>query len=203
MRRLIYLNHNYTISCKVLLKKNGSYYGNYFPYHHTHSIILWYHLVKMTIWINISGHQWVHLSLGALLHCIPARLKCSTLYIQMWHWRFICWVLQRSAYDRGSVCGRQRADWSDLRFSLFLHHQMFIPFSVTDSGMQAVVCAFCPYVALQSTGPDWVRLRLIDCTELSVTGPGRGENTGQRRRRYAFWWCHCETNNKTGIERDR
>lgn len=39
------------------------------------------------------------------------------------------------------------------------------------------------------------RLRLIDCTELSVTGQRGEKKTGRRRRRDAFWWCPCETNN--------
>lgn len=34
------------------------------------------------------------------------------------------------------------------------------------------MCAFCPYMAKKTTVPDWGRLRLIDCTELSVTGQG-------------------------------
>lgn len=70
--------------------------------------------------------------------------------------------LQRSPYDRGSVYGRQRADWFDLRFSLSLHRQMFIPFSVTDPGYASRLCvrSVRPYVgSTKAPGPEWGWLR--------------------------------------------
>lgn len=54
----------------------------------------------------------------------------------------------------GDQCMADRGQIDLTSVFLSLHHQMFIPFSVTDSGMWAVVCALCPYVALQSTVPD-------------------------------------------------
>lgn len=69
-------------------------------------------------------------------------------------------------------------------FLLSLHCQMFIPFSVTDSGSVVYVCvcvwAFCPHVV---SSKDWLWLWLIDCTELSVTGQRGEKKTGRRRRR--------------------
>ena len=60
-------------------------------------------------------------------------------------------------------------------FCLSFHRQMFIPFSVLDSGIGDVVCAFCPYMTLRSTSPDG-RLRLIDWPNWTIChGPGRGE----------------------------
>lgn len=153
--------------------------------------------------MDISGVcQWVHLSWGTLFRCVEARRNRCTLCIQMQHWSFICWVLQRLADDRGSVYGRQRADWFDLSFSLSLHHQMFIPFSVTDSGM----CAPSVHTRLHEKDPAPAEVDRLHRTLCHRPGRGdeggwvggcggREKKTGLWRQRAASWWCPREANN--------
>lgn len=103
-----------------------------------------------------------------------SQTKGCTLCIQMQHWSFICWVLQRSPYNRGSVYGRQRADWFDLGFSLPLHCQMIIPFSVTDLGM-------CAVLSIRGSTKQWPWLRQTEVDRLYPTICHRPEE-GRKRQ---------------------
>lgn len=145
------------------------YFLFFFFFFYAHYNIL---CVKMFVWIKISVHQWVHLSVvrPTLFHSDQAKLKCCTLCIQMQHWSFICW----SAYDRGSVYRRQRADWFDLCF--FFSNTRCLSHLVWQTQRCGMLCARVLSIHGSKKHCPWMGQAEVDRLYWTVCHrPGRGE----------------------------
>lgn len=128
------------------------------------------------IWINISVHRWVHPSVCTLIHCVFESDWSAALFVFKCSTRVSFAGFCRGQPMTGDQCMADRGQ-IDLT-------SVFLPLSAArclshlawrTQGCEPL-CARSVHTWLQkSNGPDWGRLRLIDCTELSVTGQRRGE----------------------------
>lgn len=129
----------------------------------------------MIIWLNKTHQQWVHSLPSSVLKpdwsAAVLVFKCIT---------GVSFVGEVSLWQ-GSVYGRRRADWFDLCFSVSLQHWMFIPFSVTDSGMCIYMCVcvvcVCLFFMLSRTKHwPWPRQTEVDRLYSTICHrPGKGE----------------------------